>query len=421
MVAIIKIAVAAAMVAGVAASHDHQHLHRLRHAKRAEKSGLGKRDTVYKMVTVEGPTKIEYVMDGQTISAEEAEKGIEAGKYAVVGETEPSFVPPPPVLSTSVAPTSKTMGAMFVEKETSTSSSAPPPEKTPEPDAGVKPVDRKFPSGEIDCSDFQEVMKYGPIDVPWVGQGGWTTLMKVGHWTKGVKYDNIKVGIKGDRCSKGDLCSFACPPGYQKTQWPEGEQGATGQSVGGIFCNDKGKLELTRPSHPTLCEPGVGGVYIRNELDDVASLCRTDYPASEEMNIPLLTTPGGTFEVTNPESNSYYVWEGNPTTAQYYLNNKGLGLEDACVWVSKVQPQSAGNWAPVNIGTGLASDGNTYLSIFPNAPTTTAILDYDVELEGDISEPCWLRNGVYSKPNGCTVAVPKGGKATIVLKKRGAK
>lgn len=418
MVAITKIAVAAAVVAGVAASHDHQRLHRLRHARRAEKSGLGKRDTVYRLEVVKGPTKIEYVMDGKAISAEEAEQGLDEGKYAVIGETEPSFVPPPPVYSTSVSPTSKTMGAMFVEMKTSTSSSAPAPTKTASPVSGGSGLDRKFPSGEIDCSDFTRFMEYGPISVPWMGQGGWTTLMKVGHWTKGVKFDNIKVGIEGDKCVKGDLCSYACPPGYQKTQWPEGEQGATGQSVGGVFCNNQGKLELTRPTHPTLCEPGVGGIFIRNELDDVASLCRTDYPASENMNIPLLTTPGGTFPVTNPSSSSYYVWEGQSTTAQYYLNNKGLGLKDACVWVSAVQPESAGNWAPVIIGTGQAADGITYLSVFPNAPTSHAILDYDVEVVGDISEECWLRNGVYSKPNGCTVGVPKGGKATVVLKLR---
>lgn len=407
MVGIIKIAVAAALVAGVAASHDHQHLHRLRHAKRAaEKSGLGKRDTVYKFEVVEGPTEIEYVLDGQTIPAEEAKKGIKDGKLAVIGESEPSFVAPAPVYSTSVSPTSAaTMGAMFVEKPTSTSSSTPPPPtKTPQANLGGSGLDREFPSGEIDCSTFPA--EYGPIAVPWMKQGGWTTLMKVGRWIKGVQFDNIKVGIDGDDCEAGDLCSYACPPGYQKTQWPA-EQGATRQSVGGLWCNDQGKLELTRPTHTKLCEPGVGGVFIKNQLDDVAALCRTDYPASENMNIPLLTTPGGTFPVTNPSSSGYYVWDGLPTTAQYYLNNKGIGLEDACVWVSKSHPDSAGNWAPVNIGTGEAADGTTYLSIFPNAPTSHAILDYDVELQGDISEECWLRNGQYSKPDGCTVSFPE--------------
>ncbi|KAK4218768.1 hypothetical protein QBC37DRAFT_178127 [Rhypophila decipiens] len=417
MVGIIKVAVAAAMVAGVAASHDHQHLHRLRNAKRAERLGLGKRDTVYKLEVVEGPTKIEYVLDGQTLSAEEAEKGIEAGQLAVVGETEPSFVPPPPVYSTKVAPTSATMGAMFIEKpKPTTTSEAPAPTKTAEPEYQGDGLDREFPSGEIDCSHFPA--EYGPIPVPWMKQGGWTTLMRVGQWIRGHQFDNIKVGIAGDTCIKGDLCSYACPPGYQKTQWPEKEQGATGQSVGGLWCNAQGKLELTRPDHKTLCEPGVGGIFIRNELDDVAALCRTDYPASENMNIPLLTTPGDVKPVTNPKQTGYYIWQGLPTTAQYYLNNKGVGLEDACVWDSEPYPDSAGNWAPVNIGTGQADDGITYLSIFPNLPTSHAVLNYDVELEGDITEECWVRNGEYTKPNGCTVGVPKGGKAYIVLKNR---
>jgi len=403
MKGIIKIAFAAAMVANVAASHDHQRLHRLRHAKRHDNSAVEKRNLVLATEIVEGPTLTKYVdSEGNEIEPEAAKKGIEDGEWAVLGETEPTFVPPPVVYSTSVSPPSSTMGALFVEKESSSEPAPAAPTKVaPPPVSGGSGLDRDFPSGEIDCSHFPS--DYGPIPIEWEGTGGWTTLMKVGAWIPNVMFNNIKVGIPGENCVKGDLCSYACPPGYQKTQWPVNEQGATGQSVGGLFCNNQGKLVLTRPSHTKLCEKGAGGIFIRNELDEVAALCRTDYPGSESMNVPLLTTPGGTFPVCNPKSSGYYFWDEKPTTAQYYLNPKGLGLEDACTWVSKTNPDSAGNWAPVNIGTGMDNFGITYLSIFPNQPTTTAILDYDVEIVGDVNGECWMRNGVYAKTNGCTV------------------
>ena len=199
------------------------------------------------------------------------------------------------------------------------------------------------------------------------------------------------------------MCSYACPPGYQKTQWPA-EQGATGQSVGGLWCNDDGFLELTRPEYPKICEQGAGGVYVRNELSSSAAVCRTDYPGNEAMTIPVATSPGGTYPLTNPDSATYYKWQGKATTAQYYVNNAGVAVEDACVWTSSKFPSSAGNWAPTNIGVGKSEAGETYISIFPNLPTSTAVLDFDIEIVGDISGTCWLKKGQYSGNNGCTVS-----------------
>ncbi|KAJ4295683.1 Sperm-associated antigen 4 protein [Collariella sp. IMI 366227] len=420
MKGLFKTAVAAAVIAGVAAQ-PHIHGHRHLHAKKD--SPIAKRNTVVVTEVVEGPTVVEYVFeDGSKVDPSKAAKGIEEGSFLVVGSSTPTFTPPPPVASTSIV--SLDHGGQFFEKSTTsaapTTSSTPPPEPTtsapppppPEEKKGPTGLDAEFPSGKIKCDNVPT--EYGPIEIPWTGTNGWTTLAQFGGWIKGVAIDNIKSPITGT-CSPGMMCSYACPVGYQKTQWPE-EQGATGQSVGGLWCNDDGFLELTRPSHKTLCERGAGGVYVRNELSGSAAVCRTDYPGNEAMVIPIATSPGGTYELTNPDSSTYYKWKGMPTTAQYYVNNLDVSVEEACRWDSPKFPKSAGNWAPVNIGVGKSEAGETYISIFPNTPTTTAVLDFDIEITGDISGTCWLKSGTYSGNNGCTVGMKPGATATIVFK-----
>jgi hypothetical protein len=272
-------------------------------------------------------------------------------------------------------------------------------------------IDVDFPSGKVKCGKVPT--DYGAVEIPWTGTNGWTTLAKFGKWMKGVAINNIESPISGT-CEPGMMCSYACPPGYQKTQWPT-EQGATGQSVGGLWCNEDGFLELTRPEFPKICEQGAGGVFVRNEMSTSAAVCRTDYPGNEAMVIPLDTTPGNTYPLTNPDSSTYYRWQGKPTTAQYYVNNAGVAVDQACVWNSATFPSSAGNWAPTNIGVGKSEAGETYISIFPNAPTSTAILDFDIEIVGDISGTCWLKNGQYSGNNGCTVCGTLGSAPSPLL------
>ncbi|KAK4128421.1 glycoside hydrolase family 132 protein [Parathielavia appendiculata] len=418
MKGIIKTAVAAAVFAGVAAQpHIHGHGHRHLHGKSHEHSPA-KRDTVVITEVVEGPTVVKYVNEkGEDVDADEAEEGISKGLFIVMGSSTPSFSAPPPAASTSSS--GPEYGAQFYEKSSSvaptTTSSTPPATSTAAPPQETQyptGLDADFPSGKVPCDKVPT--EYGAIEIPWVGTNGWTTLAKFGKWIKGVAIDNIESPISGT-CQPGMMCSYACPAGYQKTQWPE-EQGATGQSVGGLWCNEDGKLELTRPSHTKICEPGVGGVYIRNELSTNAAVCRTDYPGNEAMVIPLDTYPGNEYTLTNPDSSDYYVWQGKPTTAQYYVNNAGVAVDQACVWNSAQFPDSAGNWAPTNIGVGKSKDGITYISIFPNAPTSTAVLNFDIEITGDISGTCSLKKGVYSGNNGCTVGMRAGGKATIVFK-----
>lgn len=430
MKGIIGLALAAAVSGVVAQPHNHHGHH---HAKKHTHAGVDKRadaaaaGTVVVTKVVQGPTVVEYVLDGKKVDAKEAEQGIKQGGYVVLGSSKPSFVAPPPVVSTSIA--SVPGGAQFFEQKTSstissststsssttssipTTSSSPIPSSTSsEPPAATSSaapenpsgggLDSKFPSGKIRCDHFPS--DYGALGVDWVGLSGWTTLAKVGKLMKGVAINNYEQPITGP-CQPGMLCSYACPAGYQKTQWPEESQGATGQSIGGLYCNSDGYLELTRESHPTLCEQGAGGVYVKNMLPKSAAICRTDYPGNEAMVIPLETTPGGQYPLTNPVSSTYYKWKGQSTTAQYYVNNMDIPVDDACTWNSKTCPDCAGNWAPVNVGVGKSDDGITYISIFPNAPTSTAVLNFDMEIKGDISGECWLKNGQYSGNNGCTV------------------
>jgi len=419
MKGIAGLAIVATLVAGVIAEphnhgHNHQHLHR--RSKQQAEHQVDKRGKkiVYVQEVVEGPTLTEYVLGGKPVDQKQAEDGLKKGLYIVKGKSTPSFSAPPPSYSTSLATPD---GGQFFEanKNAPTSSSAPAPAVPSAPAAPPKGqgVDSDFPTGKVPCSAVPE--EYGAIPVPWEkDNNGWTTLMKVGQFSKGMLFNNIEQP-KGTGCTAGCMCSYACPPGYQKTQWPE-EQGATGQSVGGLYCNSDGFLELTKPSHTKLCEPGAGGVFVRNELGTNAAVCRTDYPGNEGMTIPLDTQPGQTYPLTNPVSASYYRWKGMPTTAQYYVNNKGVSVEEACTWKSAQYPDSAGNWAPLNLGVGKSDDGITYLSLFPNAPTSTALLDFTIEVEGSYSGECWYRNGRFSGPNGCTIGKKDGDTVTFVFK-----
>lgn len=401
--------VAALIAGGFAKQHNHHH-----HAKRHNHSPEEKRalDTVTQ-------TKYEYILDNHTIDNKDAEDGIARGVYIIVGEATATSS-----TSTSASPASTALSsqqaAQFFEQK---SSSAPPPRPTPSaasapaPAAAPASIDTDFPSGQLDCGALPDA--YGATNIGWNNVGGWAGLQVPDSYIPGVAINSIMAPISGT-CGKGMFCSYGCVPGYQKTQWPENSQGAAGQSVGGLWCNSNGKLELTRPSHTKICAPGAGNVFIQNNLPGSAAVCRTDYPGSEAMVIPLDTQPGQKYPLTNPIAKDYYVWQGKPTTAQYYVNPMDVSVEDACVWTSPTNPASAGNWAPVNIGTGLADDGNTYIGLFPNAPTSTAQLNFNIEITGDVNGECWLRNGLYpgGSATGCTATITGGtGVAIIVFSK----
>ncbi len=109
------------------------------------------------------------------------------------------------------------------------------------------------------------------------------------------------------------------------------------------------------------------------------------------------TTAGTTLPLTCPDSKTYFKHDGDPTSAQYYINNQGVPLEDACSW--NVDGSSKGNWAPSFLGVGQDVYGKTWVSIgstAQNNPKTYTPLNYTVEITGDnLSGKCRLKNGNY--------------------------
>lgn len=131
-----------------------------------------------------------------------------------------------------------------------------------------------FPDGELDCGTFPSA--YGAVALDYLGLNGWSGVQLV-NILDGV-VSHIATALEGQGgCQEGAMCSYACPAGYQKSQWPV-TQGSTGQSVGGLHCKN-GKLFLTNSDlSRKLCTEGVGGVHVKNNLNDQVAVCRTDYP-----------------------------------------------------------------------------------------------------------------------------------------------
>lgn len=435
----LSIAITLATAGSLIAAQPHRHQHR--HIQRRS-------PTETDVVVVPGPTVVAYELNGQPISAAQVSAGIADGSLkwangapAPVAQATSAAAPSAPA-SSAPAPSSappasssaaaSSVGAQFYQKAqssaaaSSSANSSPAPISTGSSSSGSsfsstgQGMEKEFPSGQIDCSSFPS--DYGPINVDWLALGGWTGVQYVS--TTG---DLIRNAVKKETCIDGTMCSYACPAGYQKSQWPT-TQGSTGQSIGGLSCSG-GKLHLTNPAFKTLCIKGTGNVKVENKLGSNVAICRTDYPGkpslrysyqnikltvlpgTEGETIPLNAEAGSTNPLTCPNANNYYSHESLPTSAQYYVNPAGLSVSQACQW-DTVEGQYSGNYAPVNFGVG-TKDGATFISIFQNYPTTPdAKLDYDIEIVGDnLSGKCHYRNGQYisltgSNNRGCTVSDP---------------
>lgn len=415
---------AAAAQLVLAQPHGHAHLHK----KHIQNVSIVKRET----------TIIYVNQSGDVLSVDDVCAGLAAEKLKFKDGDAPANLceKPAPALAASTTPTpeadpeptSSAEGAAFYEASSTKDVSAPEPtpteeaeeepekapEKAPEPQrvsSGGKGLDSEFPDGELDCSEFPS--DYGAISIDYLKMGGWIGIQKVSIANNFVQ--DIVTGISGDGCVDGAMCSYACPPGYQKAQWPA-MQGATGQSVGGLECSG-GKLRLTNPDlSKSLCIRGTGGVKAQNKAGEVVSICRTDYPGTESETVPVVLQAGTTEELTCPDSGTYYKWKGMATSAQYYLNPIGTGPEDACQWGTAGKP--VGNWAPINFGVS-KKDGTTWLSIFQNKPTTNEDYKGTVEIVGDIVGECKYENGQYCgatgcNKDGCTVSLSSG-EATYII------
>ncbi|CCE62462.1 hypothetical protein TPHA_0C03090 [Tetrapisispora phaffii CBS 4417] len=257
----------------------------------------------------------------------------------------------------------------------------------------------KFQDGTIACSDFPSGQ--GVIALDWLGFGGYSGIQ------------NPSDGSTGGSCREGTYCSYACQPGMSKTQWPS-SQPASGESLGGLYCKG-GYLYRTNTDTDYLCEWGVQMADVVSEISDSVAICRTDYPGTENMVIPLVVDAGSTKPLTVVDEDSYYTWEGLKTSAQYYVNNAGVSVEDGCIWGT--DGSGVGNWAPLNFGAGY-TNGIAYLSLIPN-PNNKSAANFNVKIvaaEGaTVNGDCYYENGSYSGgSDGCTVAVTNG-KAQFVF------
>lgn len=449
--------------------HNHQHLHAVRRSA-AE---------VFKTVDVPGPTVVAFVLNGKIVGQDEVCQGIDAGTLAwedptnvpseclsfshgaiakptattvatgvasslpSVAVQEKEDVKASPVQS-SQAPEPSTEPASSMPAHLSTTNPVPPTStassdsapivtsttatpssiETSSSQSGSVPegqgLELEFPDGTIDCSTFPS--EYGPIEVEWANLSGWAGIQYV--TIQGDSVTNIVTAVPGGKgCIPGAMCSYACPPGYQKSQWPSA-QGSTGQSVGGIQCNSAGKLSLTNPNlSKTLCMKGTGATTVQNKLASNAAICRTDYPGTENEIVPLNTQPESTSPLTCPDANNYFQWDGLPTSAQYYINNQGIAVEDACIWAT--DGSDMGNWAPSYLGVGQDVYGKTWLSISSTAqnnPSSYSPLNYTVTIQGDTSGNCRVSSGKYCSGDsyddcndqGCTVELMSG-QGTYVL------
>lgn len=259
----------------VTAQHHHQHRH---HQHKRE-------DVVESSATV-----VQYELDGKPISLKQVCAGLADNTLKFANNDHPTGICDN--LSSAAAPastpevTSAFAPAQFIElssvvtSATPTSASSSETVQTPAASSSsasssstATGLDADFPDGELDCSTFPS--EYGAIPLDYLKLGGWSGIQYVSY--TGNFINDIVTAVAGDTCKDGAMCSYACPPGYQKSQWPS-TQGATGQSVGGIECRN-GKLHLTNPSlSKKLCIPGVGGVHVQNTLGETVAVCRTDYP-----------------------------------------------------------------------------------------------------------------------------------------------
>ncbi|KAJ5577700.1 Secreted beta-glucosidase sun1 [Penicillium hispanicum] len=428
--------------------HGHAHLH-----QRAV-------ETEFDTVTVPGPTVYDFVVLNpqksgapEPISDEKACEGLADHEYEWLGAPVPAACPTSTSTSTPTPTPTPTSTSISTSSSTSTSSTStvtPSPQVLEQTSAvissfssssssststvvttssassstysaaassgssssgssGATGIDVDFPDGEIDCSTFPS--DYGAVALDYLGLGGWSGIQYV-SWADEI-ISEITTAVTGDQCTHGGMCSYACPAGYQKSQWPK-TQGSTGQSVGGLQCKN-GKLYLTNTNlSKKLCIEGTGGVHVRNKLNEHVAVCRTDYPGTESETVPLAATPGAEHPLTCPNGATYFKWEGKTTSAQYYINNKGVSTEVGCQWGDGSKP--VGNWAPMNVGVGY-TNGATWLSMFKNEPTTNANLDFKVAIVGDnLSDSCsydgngnfYTSSGKVTSGNGCTVSFSSG-------------
>ncbi|KAF9739784.1 hypothetical protein PMIN06_007167 [Paraphaeosphaeria minitans] len=435
------VVLATAAVTALAKPHGHVQAHR--HAAVARRAATA--------VYVPGPveTVVIYELNGHSISEEEVRNGIANGTLtwgedgilsssAAVAPTPAPTANSQPVEINNVAHDPEPVEQSEPELPASTPEHTEQPteyNEAPDPssyhpvgeDGSCSDCDKPFPNRKFKCSEFPA--GYGAFHLGNEGLGGWSGIQAPAKRDVAGYHDIMTVPTgscpDGRCCSPGRFCSYACPNPYLKMSFPK-MQGAKKESVGGLFCNSNGMLEMADGSlSKTLCGRGSSRVKImvQSKLSKPVSLCRTDYPGTESETLPLTIDPGETKELANPDQKSYYFWDNKPTSAQYYVNNQGVSEAQACTWGNG--EGDTGNRAPVNIGTSfddiLSNMG--YTGLLQNKPTNPgAKLNFVIRFTGDgVSNPCSYKDGQYynsyggGNPDGCTASIADGKSLTIVF------
>ncbi|KAI5962366.1 SIM1 [Candida pseudojiufengensis] len=332
---------------------------------------------------------------------------VDSNGNTVTGPTA-SAVPKIAEVSTSAVPTEQpeTTSESSSSKSSPSTESAPQQSGSSNSNSGSGSISgdlsafsnpsKKFQDGVYSCDTVPTGQ--GVIAIDWISglNGGWSTIMNSN-------------GDTSSTCKDGYYCSYGCQAGMSKTQWPS-EQPSNGISVGGLLCKN-GKLYRSNQDEDYLCSWGANNVEFESKISKDVAICRTDYPGSENMNIPTLLEAGGSAPVSVVDSDNYYNWRGGKTSTQYYVNNAGVSIEDGCIWGEA--GSGVGNWAPVVLGAG-TTGGKTYLSLIPN-PNNQEKPNYNIKIVGDnVNGNCKYENGQYNGAgtDGCTVVV-NSGKATF--------
>lgn len=324
---IARIAIIAA-VAVVTIAKPHRYVHH--HAHGVAKREVRHDNVVYAPVAIE--TVIKYVLDNHDISAEDVRLGLANGTLEwgpdgnlSVSEAVPVALPtsppsPPPSEPSLEPPQQKTRSTERksmtqpapvqpvqtpTEKPSSQAQPQPPSQPAPESqintslktaaqlvdqDGKCASCDIEFPNNKIPCTKFP--YGYGAMPLQQEGLGGWSGIQDPGY--RGADgYDYIRTVVSGSCndgscCTSGSWCSYGCPNPYLKLSFPK-KQGRTGQSVGGLYCNANGMLEMADGAiGKTLCGKGSKNmtVKVQNKLSKSVSICRTDYPG-RFLHVPI--------------------------------------------------------------------------------------------------------------------------------------
>ncbi|KAH6883087.1 hypothetical protein BKA58DRAFT_447794 [Alternaria rosae] len=455
--------ITATALAVITASKPH-HMHRHSHAHDPVKRGI-----IFAPAAIE--THIVYWLDDHSITEEEAREGIANGTLTwgndgVLSTSTSSPVALPtlpsaskqqvPAANPTPEPTPKKAAQQPEPVAPETQKPAPSPEMpssdpTPSPTQDTTPVqqsgtprpwidmvdkdghcaecDKEFPNGKIRCTEFP--YGYGALPIAHEGLGGWSGIQD-SQYSGGDGFDDITTVPKGSCsdgtcCTSGSFCSYGCPNPYLKASFPS-IQGRAGQSVGGLYCNEDGFLEMADGKIAnTLCVQGSKhmGVIVQNKLSKSVSFCRTDYPGTESMTFPVTVGPGETGFLANPDQQKYFFWQGKKTSAQYYINKQGVPEEEACTWGTEMGGK--GNWAPAVFGTSF-DDGpmqEGFSSLKQNELCKKERIGYDITFIGDgVVSPCRYKSATnqwcqadkcWEDPDrGCTAATMHGD-LTVVL------